>query len=125
VLEQLKESRPLPRQIRVDNGPELISSKLAAWCDNHQIHLHFIQPGRPMQNGYVERSNRSFREEVIDANLFGSLTEVRNAVHQWMIDYNEERPHDALGNLPPTLYRQQLAQTETKTARSSTFQMCR
>jgi putative transposase len=125
VLEQLKESRPLPRQIRVDNGPELVSSKLVAWCENHQVRLHHVQPGRPMQNGYVERFNKSFRNEVLDANLFGSLTEVREAVHQWMIDYNEERPHKSLRNLPPTLYRQQLTKTETKPARSSTFEMCR
>jgi transposase InsO family protein len=100
VLEQLKESRPLPRQIRVDNGPELISAKLIAWCDNHQIRLHHIQPGKPMQNGYIERFNKSFRNEVLDANLFGSLSEVREAVHQWMTEYNEERPHKSLGNLP-------------------------
>lgn len=75
-----------------------------------------------MQNSYIERFNKSFRDEVLDANLFGSLSEVREAVHQWMIDYNEERPHDSLGNLPPTLDRQQL--TKPKTARSSTFHMC-
>jgi putative transposase len=115
---------PLPRQIGVDNGPELISSKLVAWCDTHQIRLHLIQPGKPMQNGYIERFNKSFRDEVLDANLFGSLTEVREAVYQWMIDYNEKRSHDSLGNLPPSLYRQQLTKTETKPARSSTFQMC-
>jgi putative transposase len=121
VLEQLKESRPLPRQIRVDNGPELISSKLVAWCESHEIRLHHIQPGRPMQNAYIERFNRSFRREVLDANLFGSLSEVREAVHEWMTAYNEERPHDALGNMPPTLYRQQL--TNPKPARSSNFEM--
>ena len=121
VLEQLKESRPLPRQIRVDNGPELISAKLIAWCDNHQIRLHHIQPGKPMQNGYIERFNKSFRNEVLAANLFGSLSEVREAVHLWMTEYNEERPHKSLGNLPPSLYRQQLKQT--KSTPNSNFQM--
>ena len=121
VLEQLKESRPLPRQIRVDNVPELISAKLIAWCDNHQIRLHHIQPGKPMQNGYIERFNKSFRNEVLDANLFGSLSEVREAVHLWMTEYNEERPHKSLGNLPPSLYRQQLNQT--KSTPNSNFQM--
>ena len=123
VLEQLKESRPLPKQIRVDNGPELISSRLVAWCEEHQIHLHHIQPGRPMQNGYVERFNRSFRHEVLDAHLFSSLSEVREIVHQWMTDYNEERPHDSLNNLPPTLFRQQLNQPQP--GRNSTFEMHR
>lgn len=121
VLEQLKESRPLPRQIRVDNGPELISAKLLAWCENHPISLHHIQPGKPMQNGYIERFNKSFRNEVLDANLFGSLSEVREAVHQWMCAYNQERPHDALGNLPPALYRQQ--QTTNNTAQNSTLEL--
>lgn len=121
VLEQLKESRPLPKQIRVDNGPELVSAKLAAWCENNHIRLHHIQPGKPTQNSYIERFNRSFRHEVLDAHLFGSLSEVREAVHQWMTGYNEERPHESLGNLPPTLFRQQL--TKPKTSRTSTFEM--
>ncbi len=106
VLEQLKESRPLPEQIRVDNGPELISAKLVAWCESHGIRLHHIQPGKPTQNAYVERFNRSFRHEVLDAHVFGSLSEVRDIVHDWLTSYNEERPHAALGNLPPSLFRQ-------------------
>lgn len=107
VLEQLKESRPLPKQIRVDNGPEFISAKLINWCEKHDIRLHHIQPGRPMQNGYVERFNRSFRNEVLDAWLFDSLSEVRELVHHWLIDYNEERPHESLGGVPPAHFRQQ------------------
>lgn len=113
LLEQLKESRPLPKQIRVDNGPELVSAKLIAWCENHQIRLHHIQPGRPMQNGYVERFNRSFRHEVLDAHLFASLSEVRELVHEWLISYNEERPHESLGNVPPTYFRLQQSNPET------------
>jgi len=106
VLEQIKESRLLPQQIRVDNGPELISAKLVAWCEEHGIRLHHIQPGKPTQNAYVERFNRSFRHEVLDAHVFRSLSEVRDIVHEWMTSYNEERPHAALGNLPPSLFRQ-------------------
>ena len=105
VLEQLKESRPLPEQIRVDNGPELVSSKLVAWCETNGVRLHHIQPGKPTQNAYIERFNRTFRREVLNAHLFASLTEVRDITHQWMIAYNEERPHEALGNLPPRTYR--------------------
>lgn len=70
VLEQLKESYPLPEQIRVDNGPELISSKLVAWCEMNRIRLHHIQPGKPTQNAYIERFNRTMRREVLDAHLF-------------------------------------------------------
>ena len=111
VLEQLKDSHPLPEQIRVDNGPELISSKLVAWCEKHGIRLHHIQPGKPTQNAYIERFNRSLRREVLDAHLFGSLSEVREIIHHWMISYNEERPHASLGNLPPRTYKQQLTKT--------------
>lgn len=123
LLEQLKDSHPLPQQIRVDNGPEFISSKLVAWCEDHGIHLHHIQPGKPAQNAYVERFNRSFRNEVLDAHLFSSLSEVRELVHNWLIDYNEERPHDSLGNLPPALFRKNL--TAPEPARTSTFEMYR
>lgn len=112
VLERLKESRSLPQQIRVDNGPELISSKLVAWCEAHGIHLHHIQPGKPTQNAYVERFNRSFRHEVLDAHVFSSLSQVREIVDEWMTNYNEERPHQSLGNLPPSLFRQQQTNPE-------------
>lgn len=104
----------MPQQIRVDNGPELISSKLVAWCEKHGIHLHHIQPGKPTQNAYVERFNRSFRHEVLDAHVFGSLSQVREIVHEWMTSYNEERPHQSLGNLPPSLFRQQQTHSNTR-----------
>lgn len=121
VLDQLRESRPLPVQIRVDNGPELISAKLVAWCEQHGVILHHIQPGKPTQNAYIERFNRTFRHEVLNAHLFASLSEVREIVHEWMIAYNEERPHDALGNLPPCRFRQQQQanQNHQPTARTS------
>lgn len=116
VLEQLKDSRQLPSQIRVDNGPEFVAATLQAWCDTHNINLQFIQPGRPMQNGYVERFNGSFRTEILDAYAFGSLDEVRDLAHEWMDCYNYERPHDAHKGIPPALFREQLnQQTETKT----------
>ena len=120
VLEQIKESRTLPSQIRVDNGPELISAKLVAWCELHGIRLHHIQPGKPTQNAYIERFNRTFRREVLDAHLFVSLTEVKETVHHWMIAYNEERPHDSLGNLPPTRFREQQTRNTVPT---STFEL--
>ncbi len=73
VLEQLKDSRQLPTQIRVDNGPEFDSAKLHAWCHQHNIHLHFIQPGRPMQNGYVERFNVSVVPSTVATSLPASV----------------------------------------------------
>ena len=127
VLNQLKDSRSLPDQIRVDNGPELVSAKLVAWCDQNGVRLHHIQKGAPTQNAYIERFNRSFRHEVLDAHLFTSLEEVRDITHQWLLSYNEERPHQALGNLPPAVFRQQQTNTPTTKARpkSSTFEMSR
>ena len=100
-LEYLKEFRGLPKMIRVDNGPEFISSKLDMWCKDHQITLIFIQPGKPMQNGYVERCNGNIRRELLNAYVFSSLTEVREKAEEWRIDYNCSRPHQSLGFVPP------------------------
>ncbi len=131
VLDQVRESRSLPQQIRVDNGPELISSKLVAWCQTHGVSLHHIQPGKPTQNAYVERFNRSFRHEVLDAHLFTSLSQVREIVHEWMSEYNEERPQDSLGNLPPSLFKKQIKdppkttkRIKNTTGRNSTNSVC-
>lgn len=77
VLEQLREVRGLPEMIRVDNGPEFISWKLEYWCKDNKIELVFIQPGKPMQNGYVERCNQTMREELLNAFVFEDLSEVK------------------------------------------------
>jgi putative transposase len=101
TLEQLIERRTKPQMIRVDNGREFISDRLQQWCDDKQILLQFIQPGKPMQNGFVERNNGSLRKELLDAYLFYSLREVRQMAEEWQQDYNYERPHESLGNIPP------------------------
>ena len=101
TLEYLKEFRGLPAMIRVDNGPEFISHKLDIWCKEHNIQLTFIQPGKPMQNGYIERCNGNVRRELLNAYVFKSLTEVREKAEEWMIDYNYHRPHKALNYLTP------------------------
>jgi putative transposase len=101
VLEYLKEFRGLPKMIRVDNGPEFISLALEEWCRKHTISLTFIQPGKPMQNGYVERCNGSVRKELLNANVFYSLAEVRERVEEWMLDYNHHRPHESLNYQAP------------------------
>lgn len=119
VLEQLKDSHDLPQQIRVDNGPELVSAKLVAWCETNHVHLHHIQPGKPTQNAYIERFNRSYRRDVLNAHAFSSLEEVREITHEWMIAYNEERPHTALNHLPPAVFKRQL----NPTPETSTFQL--
>lgn len=108
VMERLKAERGLPNQIRVDNGPELISIVFADWCRDNDIELVYIQPGKPQQNGFAERFNGSFRREFLNAYLFESVSQVREMAWLWQLDYNEERPHESLGNLPPSIYRQKL-----------------
>lgn len=108
VLEQLKQERGLPQQIRVDNGPELIAAEFYDWCERHDITVVYIQPGKPQQNGFVERFNGSFRREFLDAYLFETLSQVREMAWVWMLDYNDERPHESLGDLPPAVYRAKL-----------------
>lgn len=116
VLEQLKAERGLPKQIRVDNGPELISTRLTDWCEAHHIELVYIQPGKPQQNGFVERFNGSFRREFLNAYLFDNLEQVQDMAWLWRLDYNEERTHESLGNLPPAAYRAKLE--------NSTLELC-
>jgi len=104
TLDMIASWRGYPKQIRMDNGPELISQKMARWADDHSVELAFIQPGKPSQNAYVERFNRTFREAVLDAYLFTTLHEVRDITEEWIEEYNAIRPHEALGNLSPYQY---------------------
>jgi len=101
VLNNLKESRGLPKMIRVDNGPELISIKLDVWCRDHGVTLAFIQPGKPTQNAFIERFNQTVRTEVLNAYVFRTLGEVRVHINEFIFDYNHNRPHDSLGNMTP------------------------
>jgi len=109
VLEQLLFWRGKPTRIRMDNGPEFISKRLECWAQEHHIELLHIQPGKPAQNAYIERFNRTFREEVLDAYLFDDLEEVRTITERWLEDYNTIRPHEALQGLPPRQFAQQHA----------------
>ena len=101
MLENLLLWQAAPKQIRMDNGPEFISKRLKNWAREKQIELMHIQPGKPVQNAYIERFNRTFREDVLDANLFDDLDEVRLIAEHWLEDYNAIRPHEALKGLSP------------------------
>jgi len=104
VLDRVASYRGYPQYIRQDNGPELISNVLKQWAEQHGIVLDFIEPGKPTQNAYIERFNRTYRNEVLDFYLFKSLTEVREITDSWMDEYNYERPHESLNDLPPKIY---------------------
>ena len=109
VLEQLLFWRAKPARIRMDNGPELISKRLENWAQDQHIELLHIQPGKPAQNAYIERFNRTYREDVLDAYLFDDLQEVRHITKRWLEDYNTIRPHEALQGLAPRQFALQHA----------------
>ena len=109
VLEQLLDWRGKPASIRMDNGPELISQPLESWAKEKEIELLHIQPGKPAQNAYIERFNRTYREEVLDAYLFDDLQEVRSITERWLNDYNTIRPHQALQGISPCQFALQHA----------------
>ncbi len=105
VLERVIWEKGKPESIRVDNGPEFISHTLEVFCKDQGIQLQFIKPGKPMQNGYVERFNRTYREDILDAYLFNNLKQVRGLTEEWMNDYNAFHPHQSLNGLSPIGYR--------------------
>ena len=100
-LEQIIEWRGKPRSIRCDNGPEYISGKLANWAKNQGIVLAFIQPGKPQQNAYIERYNRTVRYDWLAQYLFDSTEEVQGYATRWLWHYNHERPDMGLGGITP------------------------
>lgn len=95
----------LPQVLRSDNGPEFLGEALNQRAKLSGVALRYIQPGKPNQNAFIERFNRTFREEVLDQHLFARLEDVREAAHWWMIDCNEIRPHDSLSGMSPAEYR--------------------
>lgn len=104
LLEWIVKERGKPKAIRTDNGPEFTSSVFTNWCHNHRIEIRYIQPGKPVQNAFIERFNRTYRTEVLDASIFNNLIEVREITSDWIEHYNHNRPHESLGNLSPMQY---------------------
>jgi putative transposase len=104
VLDRVVAERGLPEAIVLDNGPEFRSRALAAWSEERGVRLEFIQPGKPVQNAYVESFNGRLRDECLNANWFTNLNDARRKIEVWRRDYNQERPHSSLGYLSPTAF---------------------
>jgi putative transposase len=102
TLQQVIDWRGKPRVIRCDNGPEYISGTLLQWAAERQIRIEYIQPGKPQQNVYVERYNRTVRYDWLAQHIFASIDEVQEAATRWLWTYNNERPNMALGGFTPT-----------------------
>jgi putative transposase len=120
VLDELVELHGRPQALRMDNGPELTALVLQEWCGKQGVDPRYIQPGKPDQNAFIERFNRTYRQDVLDAYAFGSVEEVRRVTEEWIADYNRERPHDSLGGLPPHLFM-----PRSTTSRESCYQLSR
>jgi putative transposase len=124
VLDRIAMTRGLPEVINVDNGPEFISKALDLWAYNNNVKLRFIQPGKPVQNAYIESFNGKFRNECLNDNVFVSLHSARNIIEDWRLDYNSERPHSSLNDMTPEefaktfLKEQQTENTNLKLAQS-------
>ncbi|MGX1256948.1 putative transposase [Sinorhizobium fredii] len=100
-LNQIIEWRGKPLAIRVDNGPEYVSGKLMEWAEKQGIALSYIQPGKPQQNAYVERYNRTVRHEWLDQYIIESIEEAQEFATQWLWTYNNERPNMGIGGITP------------------------
>ena len=101
VLDHLARTHGRPSVIVVDNGPEFTSRALDEWAYRNEVRLHFIQPGKPTQNCFVESFNGKFRDECLNENWFTSTEDAKGKIEAWRLDYNRERPHSSLGNQTP------------------------
>jgi len=125
VLDQVKAERGLPKVIRADNGPEFAGRTMQNWAAKNGVELRFIQPGKPVQNAYIESFNSRFRDECLSQHWFASLGHMRSIVDNWRDDYNHHRPHSTLGYVPPALFAaqcRQLAGGTAQTTASTTMQ---
>lgn len=103
ALEQIIEWRGKPKAIRCDNGPEYISKRIQLWAKSQGISLLYIQPGKPQQNAYVERWNRTVRHEWLEMNHFETIKEAQKTAEEWLWTYNNKRPNMAIGGITPAM----------------------
>ena len=107
VLKRAIQEHGRPDKVRVDNGPEFLALDFTRWCEAQGIGIQYIQPGKPMQNGFIERFNRTYRQDILDAHLFEEISQVRILTEEWIKDYNQQRPHEGLGGMTPDAYEQE------------------
>ena len=108
MLDRLSGTHGLPQALVLDNGPEFTSKALEAWAQRSGVRLHFITPGRPTENGYIESFNGKFRDECLNRHWFLDLVDSRVMIEDWPTDYNRDRPHSSLGYLTPLEFKQDL-----------------
>ncbi|TBX98659.1 IS3 family transposase, partial [Rhizobium laguerreae] len=120
-LTTLIERRGKPGMIVSDNGTELTSNAILAWSKDHKVEWHYIAPGKPMQNGYVESFNGRMRDELLNESLFFGLDHARSAIAEWADDYNHFRPHSSLGYKPPADFAGTIAATGSNAAQDESF----
>lgn len=104
ILDELTNWRGTPNEIRVDNGPEFLAKAFVRWCEANAIEIKYIQPGKPVQNAYIERFNRLYREDILNAYFFDDINAVKELSYAWMEDYNKNHPHKSLGGMSPINY---------------------
>ena len=108
-LDRLAEQRALPKRIVMDNGPELTSKAMFFWSKRTMVKLHFIQPGKPTHNAFVESFNGKFRDYCLDLHWFASLADAKEEIESWRNHYNHVRPHRSLGKKPPAVFAREAA----------------
>lgn len=111
-LDELCLDSGFPEMIEIDNGPEFISNALDRWAFQRGVKLHFIRPGKPTDNAFIESFNGKLRDECLNANWFDTLEQTRQIIYEWWKDYNERRPHSSLGDLTPVEYERELRRTQ-------------
>ena len=105
ILDEIIEQFGYPAAIRVDNGPEFIAVHFQEWAKESGIQIIYIQPGRPSQNGYIERFNRTYREDVLDAYLFEDIQQLQMITEHWVKKYNTKHPHQSMGRMGPVKFK--------------------
>jgi putative transposase len=99
ILDRLFQTRPLPDTLILDNGPEFAGTALDAWAAQHGVYLHFIEPGKPVQNAFIESFNDKFRDECLNKHWFVTLQEAQLVMEAWRREYYEDRTHSSIGNV--------------------------